>query len=72
MHAAHQLERDFIGCDLAYDCSKPHLHGEMNKRSRTRTRRGGAATGGAATGGTAAVASASAAPLGYTTSPFRA
>ena len=31
MHAAHQLGRDFVGCDLAYDSSQSHLHGEMNE-----------------------------------------
>ena len=31
MHAAHQLGRDFVGCDLAYDSSQPRLHGEMNE-----------------------------------------
>jgi site-specific DNA-methyltransferase (adenine-specific) len=31
MHAAHQLGRDFVGCDLAHDSSQPHLHGEMNE-----------------------------------------
>ena len=31
MHAAHQLGRDFVGCDLAYDSSQRHLHGEMNE-----------------------------------------
>jgi len=31
MHAAHQLGRDFVGCDLVYDSSQPHLHGEMNE-----------------------------------------
>ena len=31
MHAAHQLGRDFIGCDLAYDSRQLHLHGEMNE-----------------------------------------
>jgi site-specific DNA-methyltransferase (adenine-specific) len=31
MHAAHQLGRDFVGCDLAYNSSQPHLHGEMNE-----------------------------------------
>src|SRR5262249_27192833 len=30
MHAAHQLGRDFVGCDLAYDFSQPHLHGEIS------------------------------------------
>jgi site-specific DNA-methyltransferase (adenine-specific) len=24
MHAAHQLGRDFVGCDLAYDTNQPH------------------------------------------------
>jgi len=28
MHAAHQLGRDFIGCDLAYDSRQLHLHGD--------------------------------------------
>jgi DNA modification methylase len=31
MHAAHQLGRDFVGCDLAYDTNQSHLHGEMNE-----------------------------------------
>ena len=31
MHAAHQLGRDFVGCDLAYDSSQRHLHGEMKE-----------------------------------------
>jgi site-specific DNA-methyltransferase (adenine-specific) len=31
MHAAHQLGRDFVGCDRAYDSNQPHLHGQMNE-----------------------------------------
>jgi hypothetical protein len=31
LHAAHQLGRDFVGCDLAYDFRQPHLHVEMNE-----------------------------------------
>jgi len=31
MHAAHQLGRDFVGCDLAYDSSQRHLYGEMKE-----------------------------------------
>jgi site-specific DNA-methyltransferase (adenine-specific) len=31
MHAAHKLGRDFVGCDLAYDSSQPHLHRELNE-----------------------------------------
>jgi site-specific DNA-methyltransferase (adenine-specific) len=30
MHTAHQLGRDFVGCDLAFS-SQPHLHGEMKE-----------------------------------------
>jgi len=31
IHAAHELGCDFVGCDLAYDSSQRHLHGEMNE-----------------------------------------
>jgi hypothetical protein len=30
MHAARQLGRDFVGCDLAYDSNQSHLHGEID------------------------------------------
>jgi hypothetical protein len=29
MHAAHQLGRHFVGCDLAYDSNQPHFHEEI-------------------------------------------
>ena len=29
LHAAQQLERDFVGCDLAHDSNQPHLHEEI-------------------------------------------
>jgi class 3 adenylate cyclase len=39
MRAAHQLGRDFVGCDLAYDSSQTHLHGEMNEYAGAGNRR---------------------------------
>jgi site-specific DNA-methyltransferase (adenine-specific) len=31
MHAAIQLGREFVGCDVAYDSNQPHLRSEMNE-----------------------------------------